>query len=439
MTWQVDGETNSGAERADSKLEVMLGAVSDISCTVVRGEVWARSPILMRRTNVTGKLTAVLWLLASLAACGAPDTETESRALRTASDTRHVKVYFETGRFGGWPANHGIWIWGDEILVGFSKGYYKDLGDRHHIDRDKPEAHMLARSLDGGETWVVEDPGAKGDLITEGDVLHGTGRPDIDLPELMESPGGINFAHPDFAMTLRTDSVDAGTGRFFYSYDRGRTWDGPYRLPNFGAPGIAPRTDYIVNGEDDCMIFITAAKADAEEGRPLCARTTDGGKTWNRVSWIGPEPVGFSIMPASVRLSPTEILVATRHREGPRRWIQAYLSTDDGASWSDLSTPVPDAGIGNPPAMLRLADGRICLLYGFRGEPYSIRATLSADNGRTWDDEILLRADGSSRDIGYVRAVQRPDGKVVAVYYFSDDDTGPERYIAATIWDPNGA
>ena len=40
-----------------------------------------------------------------------------------------------------------IWIWGDEILVGFSKGYYKDLGDRNHIDREKPEYHMLARSF----------------------------------------------------------------------------------------------------------------------------------------------------------------------------------------------------------------------------------------------------------------------------------------------------
>ena len=396
------------------------------------------APLLMTRRIVILELTAVSWLLASLAGCGAPETTTESRTLRLASATRHVKVYFERGRFGGWPANHGIWIWGNEILVGFSKGYYKDLGDRHHIDREKPEAHMLARSLDGGETWVVEDPGAKGYLITAGDILHGTARHDIEVPELMDSTGGINFVHPDFAMALRTDSVDAGTGRFFYSYDRGRTWDGPYRLPNFGAPGIAPRTDYIANGVSDCMIFLTAAKSDAEEGRPLCARTTDGGKTWTRISWIGPEPRGFSIMPASVRLSTTEILVATRHREGPRRWIQAYLSTDDGASWSELSTPVPDAGIGNPPAMIRLADGRICLMYGFRGEPYSIRAKLSADNGRTWGAETLLRADGSSRDIGYVRAVQRPDGKVVAVYYFSDDHTGPERYIAATIWDPDG-
>ena len=41
---------------------------------------------------------------------------------------RHVMVYHQPGRFGGWPANHGIWSWGDEILVGFSAGYFKDHG-----------------------------------------------------------------------------------------------------------------------------------------------------------------------------------------------------------------------------------------------------------------------------------------------------------------------
>ena len=29
----------------------------------------------------------------------------------------HRKVYFEPGRYGGWPANYGIWSWGDEIVV----------------------------------------------------------------------------------------------------------------------------------------------------------------------------------------------------------------------------------------------------------------------------------------------------------------------------------
>ncbi len=349
---------------------------------------------------------------------------------------RHVRVYFEKGMFGGWPANHGVWSWGDEILVGFSKGYYKNLGERHHIDRERPEMHMLARSLDGGETWSIEDPGAKGQLLTEGGFLHGVARPGVEIPSLRDSPGGIDFTHPDFALTLRTNDIDAGVGRFFYSYDRGRNWQGPFRLPSFGAPGIAPRTDYLVNGRDDCMAFITAAKQNGEEGRPLCVRTTDGGKSWRFVSWIGPEPEGFAIMPASVRLSDTDILVVVRRREGPKRFLSAYLSQDDGQSWEYLDDPVDDAGAGNPPAMIRLADGRVCLVYGYRAAPYSIRAKLSSDNGRTWSEDIVLRGDGGSTDVGYPRIVQRPDGKVVVLYYFSLEGPDPERFIAAMIWTP---
>jgi hypothetical protein len=350
---------------------------------------------------------------------------------------KHIKVYFEPGRYGGWPANHGIWSWGNEILVGFTKGYYKDLGPtRHHMDREKPEIHMLARSLDGGAHWSIEDPGAKGYLLIDGGFLQGIPREGADIPELRECAGAIEFTHPDFALTVRTNNIDSGISRYFYSYDRGETWEGPCQLPNFGAPGTAARTDYIVNGRSDCMLFITAAKSNGEEGRPLCVRTTDGGASWKLVSWIGPEPTGFSIMPASVRLSPSEILVAVRNREGPRRWIGAYLSEDNGESWKPLQDPVPDAGIGNPAALIRLQDSRLCLIYGYRAAPYSIRARLSRDQGRSWSDDIVLRADGANRDIGYPRVVQRPDGKVVVLYYFNDLKSGPERYIAATIWDP---
>ena len=295
---------------------------------------------------------------------------------------------------------------------------------------------MLARSLDGGETWSIEDPGAKGYLLTEGGYLHGVTRPGVTIPPLRESEGGIDFTHPDFALTVRTNSIHAGIGRIFYSYDRGHTWEGPFRLQSFDSPGIAPRTDYIIDDRQTCTLFITAAKANGREGRPLCVRTTDSGKTWNLVSWIGPEPEGFSIMPASLRLSETDILVTVRVREATRRWIGTYLSTDNGASWEYLNEAVPDAGVGNPPAMIELRDGRICLLYGYRAEPFSIRAVLSGDKGRTWSEPITLRDGGTSWDVGYVRAVQRPDGKVVAVYYFTDEATGPERYIGATIWSP---
>ena len=371
------------------------------------------------------RFTSVILALAiAMIGCPSPDA------------VQHSKVYFEEGMFGGWPANHGIWIWDNEILVGFGMGYYKDQGAGHHIDREKPEIAMLARSLDGGETWDLEDPGANGFLLTEGGYLHGVTRPGVTLPELMESEGGIDFTHPDLALTVRTNSIHAGIGRIFYSYDRGHVWKGPYRLPSFDSPGIAPRTDYIVDSKDECTLFITAAKENGKEGRLLCVRTTDGGETWNLLSWIGPEPEDFSIMPASVRLSETEILVTARMRNGPERWIGTYLSTDNGETWEYLGKAVPSTGTGNPPAMIQLQDGRICLVYGYRAEPFSIRATLSSDNGRSWGDEFVLRDDGASTDIGYVRAVQRPDGKVVAVYYFTDEASGPERYIGSTVWTP---
>ncbi len=352
----------------------------------------------------------------------------------------HVMVYHRPGRFGGWPANHGIWSWGNEILVGFSAGYHKDLGPtRHNIDHAKPEEHLLARSLDGGRTWSVEDPARQHVLIGTAGMRHGTVPPGATEPEPVDCPGGIDFSHPGFAMTCRMAGVHTGVSRFYYSYDRGHSWKGPFRLPLFGQPGIAARTDYLVNGPRDCLLFLTASKSNRREGRPICVRTTDGGRSWRLVGSIGPEPKGYAIMPSTVRLAPRTLLTAIRRSEvgaRPSNWIEAWQSSDDGTSWSLLNVPVPDTGEGNPPHLLKLADGRLCLTYGRRAPPFGIFARLSRDQGRTWSPPITLRADGGGRDLGYPRSVQRPDGKVVTIYYFWDERTGPERYIAASIWDP---
>lgn len=348
---------------------------------------------------------------------------------------KHLTVYFEEGRFGGWPANHGIWSGGNEILVGFSRGYYKDLGPyRHAIDREKPEEHLFARSLDGGETWTIEDPSVQGVIIPWGDFLHGVRPPHLIPKTPVENSETIDFTHPDFAMTLRMLDIDVGPSLWYYSYDRGKTWRGPFILKVHEVDGIAARTDYIVNGKHDCMLFLTAAKKNGEEGRPFCARTTDGGITWNFISWIAPEPTGFSIMPSTVRLSETTLLTAVRRRETNKRWIDTHISDTNGQNWRFMNQPVDDLGEGNPPSLIKLTDGRLCLTYGHRGEPFGICTQLSSDNGKTWSKRYYLRDDGAGRDLGYVRTVQRPDGKIVSVYYFNDHH-GPERYIAATIWE----
>ncbi len=348
---------------------------------------------------------------------------------------RHVKVYAVPGRFGGWPANHGAWIWGNEILVGFGAGYYQDLGERHNIDRNKPEEHLLARSLDGGETWAIENPASQGVLIPAGKALHGIVPPGLKEKPWTNCPGGIPFTHPDFAMTLRMTDVESGPSRFYYSTNRGHQWQGPFRLPLFGQSGIAARTDYLMDGPQECLLFLTASKPDGHEGRPLVVRTADGGQSWNFVSWIRENPSGYAIMPSTVRLGTQELLSAIRCRDEAKAWIETYRSLDNGQTWKLDTLPAPDLGTGNAPSMIRLSDGRVCLTYGHRAPPYGIRARLSRDGGRSWAPEIILRGDGGGTDVGYPRTLQRPDGTIVTIYYFHDQPKG-DRYIAATLWRP---
>ena len=114
---------------------------------------------------------------------------------------QHVMVYHEPYRFGGWPANHGIWSWGNEILVGFSAGTYKDLGPNlHAIDLDKPEEHLLARSRDSGLTWQIENPSVKGVLVPAGKALHGTPPPGLQERPWRDCPGGIESTIVDVTL-----------------------------------------------------------------------------------------------------------------------------------------------------------------------------------------------------------------------------------------------
>jgi len=348
----------------------------------------------------------------------------------------HVKVYHEEGKFAGWPANLGIWSWEDEILVGFVQADYYDDGGFHTYDQSTAR-DMFARSTDGGLNWTIENAYEHGQTAARYNNRLGD---EAQPPRELKEP--IDFRHSDLALTFLRQTNDTGPSHFYYAYDRGKSWRGAFKLPNLETPGIATRSDYIVDGEHELTAFFTVAKSNKKEGRVLAARTTDGGQSWKRVSWVGSEPEGFEIMPSSVRLSSSKILTVIRHREAPGKdLLTSYVSNDNGRTWDRLDPPVSNTGNGgSPPALVQLENGDLALAYAVRGDRGSrICVKFSSDEGQTWSREYVLRADGANSDIGYPRMVQRPDGKLVVVYYWNQalvGETPPWRYIAATIFDP---
>lgn len=354
-------------------------------------------------------------------------------------EVQHVKVYYEEGMYGGWPANWGIWSWDNEVLVGFTKGEHLEK-ESHTFDRSTSKT-MFARSLDGGLSWSIEDGYEHG--ITEATFEHNIGERSKPATTLGDR---IDFSDPNFAFTFRMTNLLEGPTSFYYSYDRGKSWNGAYQLNvDFGSKnpaGIVSRTDYIVDGQHSMTAFLTVGFVDGDTDwrEVACVRTEDGGLTWKLLSWISPEHVN-SIMPGSVRIDESTLLCMIRQTKPPE--MTSYLSKDNGLTWSRLPNPVTVDRNGNPPALLKLQDGRLCLVYGLREketrpEGIGMYVTYSSDHGQTWTEPHLLRGqDGAVWDIGYPRAVDLPDGKVVAVYYYNNADAGdPYRYIAATVFDP---
>lgn len=353
-----------------------------------------------------------------------------------AGEPQHVTVAAQPGVFVAWPANGGLWTWdgGQEALVAFISGEFVEqkghnIGPRH--------TNRLARSRDGGLTWQIEQP-------------TGYMQPGATFTTLTEP---IDLAHPDLALRctgIGYHAAEDGRGGFLYSLDRGRSWRGPFRFAgldgNAGLGGweITCRTDYVLEGPATAG-FGLSARVPGKSGtdRAFWARTRDGGLHFEVAGWmVAREDPYRAVMPSTVRLSPTRLVSAMRRRALDREpcWLDAYVSDDNGATWRFLSK-IGDTGVanGNPPALLRLRDGRLCCAYGNRSRREML-ASLSADGGATWGEPIVLR-DGfrsdqlGDSDFGYPRLFQRPDGRLVTLYYWSQDTT-PEACIAATIWSP---
>lgn len=348
-------------------------------------------------------------------------------------DIKYVTVASEEGRFLGWPANNGVWSWdgGQEMLVGFTNGNFEEQSG-HNIGKE--QLTNLARSKDGGRTWVSVDP----------ENFVG------DAGEVKPSPGNIHFGHPHFAMRVAAKGYHGAKdkkGRFFISYDRGESWEGPYRFnhlnddKNLEEMEITSRTNYRVTGENSIQVFMSARRTDIEFAdrldKPFIVESTDGGKSFQFAGWVVPWTDEYrAVMPSVVQTGNGKLVMALRRRnarsEEQSCWIDAFVSDDNGRSWSFLSK-IADTGLynGNPPGLAVLKDGRLACAYANRSlSRFLLR--FSKDGGSTWGKEIMIRDNPYTYDMGYPQLLQNDQGQLVALYYIATEERR-QSYIEAAI------
>lgn len=322
---------------------------------------------------------------------------------------KHGIVYSEEGIYAGWPANHGSWQFGNELLVGFLTGKY---GRKSMHNILEPFKLMQARSLDSGETWIAEEVSIPVDVI-------GVPTTQFDIANSIIRVRGSYDHGGDF--------ID-GQGCFFASEDRGRSWHGPHGFvgleDEFDEPFINTSRTRVVGN----LLFMS--KADGRmwgTDETFCVEHSAG--SFRKIGTVSADKAR-AVMPASSTIEDRLVVVCRRritNRMGG--WVEAFGSDDGGSHWRSLGE-VGETGRnnGNPPALVARGNQLVCI-YGNRTDCQIIART-SDDRGESWSLPIVLRESAYS-DIGYPQAFVRQDGTVVAIYYWADKSIS-HQHIAYT-------
>jgi len=168
------------------------------------------------------------------------------------------------------------------------------------------------------------------------------------------------------------------------------------------------------------------------EAMDVCVlRSDDRGDRW-QVATIAQGGAGDWFSETCLASLPTGRVVAMI-RAGE---IYCSASDDGGSTWA---TPQPTGIYGEPLHLTCLASGNLLCTYAHRKAPGGIRATLSRDNGVTWNagGEVILRDDAPASDyIGGPCSVQLSDESILSVYNLVGDpilgDGRHHCYIAAS-------
>ncbi len=329
-----------------------------------------------------------------------------------------------------------------ELLVAFRRAperrIFGETGS-NHID---PNSQLvLVRSKDNGATWTSEP-----ELV----FAHPFGgSQDPCMTQLRDgsivcSSYGWALLRGDAASkypeTLRHGDFVFMGGYLVRSTDGGQTWKGPIIPPPvpecktisvFREPCPAYNRGAMCQGPDGTLFWAVASQSQLEPRRSevQLMASKDGGLSWEyRCPIAQDDKVSFNET-SLYQTKGGDLIAFIRTADFDDHTVLAR-SKDGGKSFE----PWKDAGFqGHPHCATTLADGRVLLVYGYRHQPFGVRArVLDAECTNTdTAKEIILRDDGGSGDLGYPWVTPMADGKYLAVYYFNQDNG--TRYIVGSI------
>lgn len=212
------------------------------------------------------------------------------------------------------------------------------------------------------------------------------------------------------------------------STDNGQTWEDPVKQN-----GTAPHGP--IELADGRLLYVGTGNINGEKVN-VVEESRDVGKSWQIISTIAipeDEDIKYYHEPHVAEMPDGKLVAQIRYQPSEKR--QSYLrqseSYDGGKTWTEAyETPM----WGYPPHLIVLDNGWLLSVYGVRRKPYTERACISKDGGKTWDikNEIILK-HAMNGDLGYPASVQLDDGSILTIYY-QIDKKGEKTCLMGTKW-----
>lgn len=385
----------------------------------------------------------------------------------TISGVEHTVIHYNKNTYCGHPREVLFqYFGGGEILLGHYHApcRYEVYEDVRHVCYQARSVVFLQRSTDGGKTWPKENDSVAFEQTMPPDAKRAFLFPKDAAREAMDMfrpESALLFARTHFS----PDHEGIPVCFSLRSADKGRTWE---RVPTVVANprderlGVIRHNTPVIRMPDGRTLLAPFQEMESVlspkwEHGPVVLASVDQGVSWQYLS----RPVedrsgrGHFIYPNLLLLPDGELQFYTLHLSGDDEEVKGLknalavaVSKDGGKTWT---APVPIAGKGGgcwknsgakgnvyrSPYPIRLRDGRILLVFARRRMPGGIGGIVSADGGKTWSEEFVIRDDGAWWDLGYPVGCQLEDGRIFIAYYFNMQDgnkQGGTRYIAGTFF-----